>query len=454
LNELLKYIKSFAQDSTFIVGRNTVQTFSEDNIRQPTPTDDYIDLYDFFVKTRAVAPGRYEHLIQAFDSLVIAYHNVGTFYPEARGLSVWFPDNYLRFKQRAKSYQNLGFAKKTGWLEFLNQYYHSDDIKPEMTNVRTSKIGSRNNFKVNWDAVYDFAGVTYELVEVAQDTLILFDQANNLNAWNVTSFSLSSNHSFSTSQSFFSGNVSNLDSRLELKQSVSIPKGGLLSFYAYYNTEENILGGKFKRDIFYIEVTNDTLWKAIDSFYGTSTDWTEYRYILDNSSDCRIRFSYRSDSSVNLADGGVYIDDIKIYSFGHRRTIVSNYPDTSFDIFNVPKDIYKYAVIPIDGFGNKGNVSQFSPTSVERYAEPFSKPNPFFTECNIFCDYPKEEEPKVYVYTLSGELVKRFEFEEIKDNEVYWNGKNWNGREVGSGIYLVLVKSKNFSKLGKIAKVK
>jgi hypothetical protein len=454
LDELIKYLKNFAQDSIFITGRSTAQTFPEDIIRQPRPNDDYIDLYDFLIKTQVVGPGRYERVLQAYDSLIVAYRSTGTYYPEARGLSTWFPDNYLRFKQRALTYQNLGFAQKTGWLELLNQYYHSDDIKPAMTNVSVSRVGSRNNFSVYWDSVYDFAGVTYELTEIAQDSEIFSDKADSTDNWNITSFTLSTNHSYSPYQAFFSGNADTLNSKLELKNPISIPNGGLLSFFCYYNTEENIQNGGFKRDILFIEVTSDTIWRAIDSLYGTSDEWTEFRYLLDNSNNYRIRFSYRSDSSVNLADGGAYIDNIKIIKFGHKRTIVSNYPDTSFAIFNVAQNIYHYVVTPIDGFGNKGMVSQFSYITVKSSAEPYSKPNPFFSECNIFCDYPTGEEPKVYIYTLSGELVKKFEFDEIKDHEIYWNGKNWNGKEAGSGIYLVLVKSKNFAKLGKIAKVK
>ncbi|MFB0509188.1 MAG: clostripain-related cysteine peptidase [bacterium] len=456
LSELFAYIKDFARDSLFINARNQVQTFAEDNIRPPIPTDDYIDLYDFLIKTQVAAPGQYGPVFQAFDSLVLICQSVGDYYPNARGLAAWFPDNYLRFKERAKSYENLDFAKKTGWLGFLNQFYNSDDIKPEMTNVRISKVGSRNNFTVYWDAVYDFADVTYELTEIAQDTMVFFDQANSLDNWDTTFFRPVTNRSFSPAFSFFSGNVSNLNSRLELKQPISLAKGGLLTFYAYYSTEENLQDGKFKRDVFYVEVKKDTIWQKIDSFYGSSRFWSEYRYFLDNSNNCRIRFSYKSDSSVNLPDGGIYIDDIKIIKFGHKRTIVTDYPDTSFNVFNVPKDIYSYAVMAKDGFGNKGMVSQFSRISVERYAEPYSKPNPFFTEtgCNIYCDYPPAEEPKLYIYSLSGELVKKFEFEEIENNEVYWDGKNQKQKEVGSGIYLVLVKGKNFSRLGKIAKVK
>jgi Clostripain family len=459
LSDLFDYIKNSATDSIFVSGRNAVQTFPEDNIRQPRPTDDYIDLYDFLLKTKQLATGRYNPVLQTFDSLILANRSVDSYYPQAKGLAAWFPDNYLRFKERASLYQNLIFANKTGWAEFLNQYYHSDDIKPPMIDsLHISKVGSRNNFTIYWNAVYDLAGVTYQLNEIANDQEALNEKADSLNLWDTASFNLSTNHSFSPPTSFFSGNGNNLNSRLEFKAPIALPQGGLLSFYAYYNTEENIENGKFKRDICYLEVTNDTIWQRIDSLYGISNSWNEYRYLLDSSySNCRIRFNYKTDSSVYLFDGGIYIDDVIITKFGHNRTIVTDYPDTSFNIFNIPKDIYKYLVMPKDGFGNKGMVSQFSRVeSIERYAEPYSKPNPFFTEtgCNIYCDYPPEEVPEVYIYTLSGELVKKFEFNSIINNEVYWDGKNRNGKEVGSGIYLVLVKSKKFFKLGKIAKVK
>ncbi len=460
LNEFFEYLKNYATDSIFVSGRNIVQTFAEDNIRPPRPTDDYVDLNDFLLNTQSIAPGRYNTIFQIFDSLILANRIVGTYYPEAKGLAAWFPDNYLRFKERVSTYQNLVFANQTGWHEFLNQFYHSDDIKPPMDSLRISKVGSRNNYTIYWNTVYDLAGVTYQLTEIAQCDTVFSDKANNLDNWDTTYFCLSSNHVFSPSLAFFSGNANNLNSRLELKEPLSLPNGGLLSFYAYYNTEENIRDGKFKRDICYIEITDDSIWQRIDSLYGKFNSWNEFRYLLDSSyRNCRIRFFYKTDSSELVYDGGVYIENIMITRFGHKRTIISDYPDTSFNIFIVPKNTYYYLVLPIDGFNNKGMVSHLNQSSqvlIKRYAEPYCQPNPFFTEtgCDIYLDYPADEEPKVYIYTLSGVLVKKFEFEEIDNNQIFWDGKNWKGKEVGSGIYLVAVKSKNFSRLGKIAKVK
>lgn len=456
LGSLLEDLKNFAQDSIFLNTRNTVQTFPEENIRLPEPTDDCIDLFDFLQKSKVINLGRYEPVLRIWDSLVLANSYTKTYYPKAYGLSIWFPHHYLKFKQRAFDYQKLAFAQKTGWLEFLNQYYNSDDIKPPMVkSVEVSKIGLRNNFKVYWQSVYDFAQVTYELIEVADDTILFVDLANNFDAWHSTNFTLSSIHAYSPFQSFFSGNGNSLTSQLELKNPISLPNGGLLSFYAFYNTEENIQSGKLKRDIFYVTITNDSQWQTIDSIYGTTDIWVEFRYLLPSFSNCRIRFFYKTDSTVYLPDGGVYIDDIKIYGFGHKRTVVANYPDTVYNIFNVPKNIFRYGVIPIDGFGNKGMVSQFSSAVlIKTYAEPYSRPNPFFEDCNLICDFPAGEEPNVYIYTLSGELVIKFPFEKIINNQIYWTGKNWKDREIGSGIYLVLVKGKQFTRLGKIAKVR
>uniref|UniRef100_A0A7C6EF50 Peptidase C11 clostripain n=1 Tax=candidate division WOR-3 bacterium TaxID=2052148 RepID=A0A7C6EF50_UNCW3 len=459
LKNLLEYLRGFAQDTIFVTGRNQVQTFPEDNIRPPRSTDEYIDLYDFLSQTKVIAPGQYEPVLSLLDSIIFANQVSGTYYPQAFGLSVWFPDNYLRFKQRALSYLGLGFAQKTGWLEFLNQYYSSDDIKPPMTHLRISEVGSKNNFTVYWDAVYDFSGVTYELTEVTGESEVFSDLANDTNNWHLSAsgFTISTHRYFSSPSAFFSGNGNNLNCTLKLKRPVLIPHGGLLSFYLYYNTEENWTGDRFKRDILYLEIATDSVWQTIDSFYGTSPNWTECRYLL-NPPLARFGFSYRTDSSVYLPDGGVYIDNIKIIKFGNCRTIVTNYPDTSFNIFNVARDTYRYLVTPTDGFGNKGVVSHFASVLVKNYAEPYSKPNPFFTGCDIICNFPDTAEPKVYIYTLSGELVKDFKFEELERSDdiwrVWWDGKNWRGKEVGSGIYLVLVKGKKFLRLGKIAKVK
>jgi flagellar hook assembly protein FlgD len=69
---------------------------------------------------------------------------------------------------------------------------------------------------------------------------------------------------------------------------------------------------------------------------------------------------------------------------------------------------------------------------------------------------------KIYVFTVAGELVYKFPDKSdfiSGDNgkaiyEDTWDGRNENGEEVGSGIYLLKFDIDNRSQIVKVAKVK
>jgi flagellar hook assembly protein FlgD len=83
---------------------------------------------------------------------------------------------------------------------------------------------------------------------------------------------------------------------------------------------------------------------------------------------------------------------------------------------------------------------------------PYSIPNPFQTTCYIAVDYPDTLNPTVQIFSLRGSRVRKFETGDIINQRIYWDGKDEQGREVGSGIYFVLLKDNSFEKLGKIAR--
>lgn len=65
-------------------------------------------------------------------------------------------------------------------------------------------------------------------------------------------------------------------------------------------------------------------------------------------------------------------------------------------------------------------------------------------------------EAKVFIYTISGELVRELEPQGLIGigDEVTWNCKNENGELVARGIYIILVTSPTETKTGKIAIIK
>lgn len=434
------------------------QTFSIEH-NPPTSSDDYLDLIDFLYHARNAITNQTDrdkinNTITRFESCVIEHKNVGAYLNNAKGISIWFPDNYLTFKYQYKDYQNLNWAKKVNWLSFLNNYFSADDIKPNPVTISSSAIGIKNNFTLFWSRSYDLASIRYNIKEIKTMSTIFSDDCNDFTHWTSAGFSISVEQAHSSNKSFYSGYGNSINNILTLVNPISLPDGGLLSFWSYYETEENYRTNyAIKRDVFYVEISaNGIDYLVLDSFYGSNRTWGEHRYLLDNQETLYLRFRYVTDASISRL--GVYLDHINIITFSGVRNITNNIADTNFNFFNLNQDTYYYLITPTDSFGNIGYTSQAYKISIRTFAEPYSLPAPFFTDCKIYCDYPLQAEPDLYIYTLNGELIRKFTHAQFNNNLVYWDGCNQNGQAVASGLFLVLIKAPNFTRLGKIAKAR
>lgn len=418
--------------------REKVQTLRTDpKEERPSPKDESVDLIDLL-----------ERMGYEIPEIVIESGHFGDFFSSAKGVSIWFPYYYLTFKRSYSSYKDLRFAKDIDWLQFLNRFYKSDDIPPGIVSLSSSIKG--NNYWLYWTKAFDLSDVRYELREIIQPSIIFTDPCERKENFELKGFTLSSKNYHSKGSSFYTGNGSNLENMLTLKRTLSLPYGGLLSFFILYKTEE---GYNFKKDVIYLEISEDeTSWARIDSFYGYSNNWEEHRYFIEPVSEFYFRFVYKTDRDVNLEGG--FIDDIEVQAFTDSRTVASNYSDTSFYFFNKPRRVYYYTVWGVDEYGNRGSASLLYRIEVKGYALPYSIPSPFSDSCWIYCDFPVDEKPDVYIYTLNGELIRKFPFNKIEGKRLFWDGKNRYGEEVSSGLYLVVVKGRNFKRIGKVAKVR
>lgn len=442
--------------------RNLTQTFSIEHI-PPTASDDYIDLIDFLTQSLSAITNptdrtEIEKTIRDFQSAVIHNQYNGSHLNRAQGISVWFPDNYLSLKNNYLNYQNLTWAKQINWLKFLNNYFSADDIKPTAVTISASPVGKRNDFKLSWSHSADLARVCYNLKEVQILNQQYTDSCNDFANWTNCGFKISSDSFHSAPKTFYSDSGNSIEHTLTLNNPIILPSGGLLSFWSYYETEQRYASDHtLKCDVFYIECARaDQNYLIIDSFYGSNRTWTEHRYLLPQQDSLYLRFRYRTDPTICRL--GVYIDDIKIISFDNIRDIGANLPDTCFSFYNLSQNTFHYLVTPIDSFGNIGFTSQFYPVTIQNYSEPYSLPSPFFSDCRIYCDFPSaatsEHFLRLFIYTINGELIRQFDDSHFNQNTVYWDGRNQAGQEVASGLYLVVLKAGNFTRIGKIAKVR
>ncbi len=457
LDRVLPVARATLKDSldptnpAFVQAREAVQTFPSISGRPPCASDDQVDLIHYWELAPEAGTGA---LRSMFVPLPTANRTSGD-YAEARGIAVWFPDNYLVLKAQAGSYRKLAFADSVPWLEFLNRYFGSDDVRPTQPAISDIRLGGRGDLRFWWSRSCDLAPVTYDLHEVSSPSEVLVDCGDSLGNWSAVGWTTSEWHVHSRTRAFFSGSASNLDNQLVLVRPLKLEQGGLLSCYVYYSTEEILdSAGGFKRDVCYVEWSEDKVdWRPLDSLYGSAEYWQELRYVLPGSEELYLRFRYVSDGSSNGL--GFFLDDLKVQAFGQSRIAAEAIKDTTCYLFNVPRDEYSYFVTAADSFGNVSIASQFypsgSPIQIETWAEPYTRPAPFAGPCELWVDFPEGETPDVAIYTLSGTLVRKFE--DVTDRFLEWDGRNEAGSELADGVYLVVVTGSGFRKTGKVARV-
>lgn len=431
----------------FKLARQGVQTFSGNAISPPCYQDEQVD----FIHLWQLAPGTgLSGLRAALNPLIVANAASGN-YGNARGISVWFPAGYLRFKHKIDEYRTLDFADSVPWLHFLNNYYCQDDVKPTRPEIVHHQTGKRGDVRLWWNRAFDLSPVVYELYQAAEPENVFLDRADSLGNWESSGWTVSSRYFRSPGTAFFSGSASNLDSRLTLKETLNLEAGGLLSFYAFYWTEETEdTSGNINRDVCYVEWSDDgNNWHSLDSLYGQADTWQEYRYLLP-AGQIYLRFYYKTNEVENRL--GVFIDDIRVERFDLLRRVTVT-PDTTAYLFNLARETtgYNFFVVAVDSFGNRSMVSQRYPVQISDWAEPYTMPAPFSGACKLVLDFPEEETPDVLIYTLSGILVRKFA--RVSSRVIDWDGKNEERQDLADGVYLVVVRGKRFNKIGKIARV-
>jgi len=419
--------------------RDNVQTIPIRD-QAPSPDDEFIDLGDLTQGLDALyGISETQSLTQAYDQVILESGFWGDDFSGVTGLTIWFPREYRLFKQLVDEYSGLDWAYSR-WRQFLNWYYNADDIRPTSVSwLNTSNVGNNNDFELSWGTSHDLAPVTYSIFEIFSDSTIdiLLDPCEDSNQWNFQGFVIDSSNTYSGTGCFFSGNASNLQNSIETKQVISLQNMSILDLYLYYNTED-------MTDSLIIEFAGFQ-----DIHYGWSNGWQRRRVILPSGSD-RLTISYRTNGSINR--GGCYLDEIEVNEMKNSKLIREFLLDTTLYIFGKTRGDYGYAVIAKDSYGNTNNLSDFLNVSIERYATPYSVPGPFQTNCQIVLDFPDSLAPVIKIFSISGRLVKSFDPELIDNKRIFWDGKDKSGKDVGSGLYFVLVQGDGFKKLGKIAR--
>ncbi|MEO0107726.1 MAG: clostripain-related cysteine peptidase [candidate division WOR-3 bacterium] len=451
LRTWLTKIAGRANDRPCQEARARVQTFASEH-EPATPEDDNIDLIDYLALVQALGPPVPvpDELIQSLRRAVIACSANSTSLQRAKGLAVWFPDNYLTLKAQHAEYAGLKFAQEIPWLHFLNCFFACDDVKPSPVVLRPL-VKPRNTVELAWGRSYDLAPVSYSLLEASGVTDVLTDPIDDPARWHADGFTLQ----VQSNRSVFS-TPGDACASLTLACPVSLPAQGLLSFQVLTRTFEGLdTNGVLVRDVCLVQYSADAAqWTTLDSIYGSVTSWFHCRYLLPSGGTYYVRFLYRAGP--NLHYGGIALDSFQIQAFTGPVRLWTHLTDTVLRRHGLPKGHIMYAVQPSDSCRNVGYWS--APTTVEltNYAEGYSLPSPTrisrASEVTILCDFPDGQHPNVSIYRLTGELVKRFPA--VTSHQLTWRISDDQDPTIAAAHYFIVVQSSDFRSVGRFTVVR
>ena len=284
-----------------------------------------VGLYPTVADTIDFAYG-YSHYIQGHATFVYCIEACNEFQP---------PASYLN----QICYQNC-----KGALYLLDQAQDiRDTVAPRVIPPVIIPMGndSDGNYRVAWTLQNQGANPdAFQLSEMKGLSLETDDAESGSGFWMLDGFSLTTSKSYSGSYSYKA--TKNSDYQVSSMTSISplpIVKGMTLSFWCWYRVEQNA-------DYAYVEVSeNGRTYDVLGSFTGSSGDWVNKQYSLDDYSgkSLFIRFRYCTDAYGH--QDVFYIDDIApIAIFNSITNISSSITNTYYDITNQPLGIYYYCV--------------------------------------------------------------------------------------------------------------
>ena len=210
-------------------------------------------------------------------------------------------------------------------------------LPPVISPVAIEPDGS---FTVSWNQKNPKAHATrYQLEELSNQFLYTDSCEIDECVWIFDGFAKTDEKSFSGTMSYTSGRRNNAVATMTLQDPLYVESGMNLSFQCFYDIEENY-------DMAFVEVSTDgRCYDILDTFTGTSSEWSLKTYSLEKyvGQSLFIRFRYSTDSQV--IGQGFFVDDI--FPVSDFRTIIllsDTISTESFKITSRPDGVYYYRV--------------------------------------------------------------------------------------------------------------
>lgn len=427
IRSMTETLRANAQNPAVIKARDSVQTFSCSGSPPPTPQERYIDLCNFADLLSSYAQGPLALSAEEVSNLgysVITSYYTGETLENSRGLSVWFPYTYTEFTIDYSKYRNLQYSKNTKWEKFVFLFYDVPDTIPPTIPEPLTPETYDNSYTVKWEESYDLTEIFgYELEELINARTFLEDGCEDFSNFEPHGFAISMYQPHSGEASFFSTGGF-------IVSKEKFPRGSLSFYRNQRNGELRILHS-----------TNLIDWDEVTVFSGI-TGWKFESFDIDEEGYIKFEFSEYN--------AWVYIDDISVFSFGDEDVVYAG-TGNSFVVIDRPSGDYYYRVRAIDIYENISDWSEVIKIELTECLEPYNYPNPFSKGTNIVYDIP--EDGKLYVFSVSGKLVKTLEVNG-DETEIYWDAKDEDGKDVSSGVYICRLKTEDETFVFKIACVR
>jgi len=315
-------------------------------------------------------------------------------------------------------------------------------------------VGS--DFTVAWHArnTDDNHPTQWELLELADPSIIEDDLESGEGRWLLQGFTLSTTRAHSGSHSFFSGSVSDMNHAVRTLHPYPVEPGDSVTFWCWYDLEVNY-------DVAVVEVSENTKeWFNLDTtrFNGNSNGWVRRAYSLDDWAGRSVYVRFRAMTDGSILNSGFYVDDIHpVCLFAMVDTVASNITDTLYDFSDHAAGEYFYAVRGHNSTWGWGDYSCLARAQVvlgiadNDKSEPTGLfpsllllPNPVSKlvqiRFSILDAGYSMEKPTLKIYDTAGRMVKSFNLESsIKNQEsvLIWDGRDGQNKQVSGGVYFV-----------------
>jgi hypothetical protein len=310
------------------------------------------------------------------------------------------------------------------------------------------------NYTVVWHPINadDNHPTHWELVELANPSVIEDDLETGIERWQLQGFTLSTTQAHSGTNSFFSGNIDDMNHAVCTVHPYYVEAGDSVTFWCWYDLETNY-------DVAVVEVSENTKeWFNLDTtrFNGNSGGWVRQAYSLDDWLGKSVYIRFRAMTDPSILNEGFYVDDISpVCLFADVDTVSSSISDTLYNFTDHLSGDFYYMVRGNNAAWGWGDYSYLvradvSLGTLEGELVGFKHSNPAIALLqNPFTDVLRISytlgsiEPgaaRLHIYDAAGRLVKDLSARLSVNGDrssVVWDGRDESGRNLSSGVYFV-----------------